>query len=78
MILEDDAVYLPRRGRWVPYCLERLPLDWDLFYLGYRDGGLRGFLRELQEAFGNRADPSEIVSYTADGWLEHNVLAGRI
>ena len=47
LILEDDAVLLERRKEWIPYCLERLPSDWELFYLGYRDGELRGYAREI-------------------------------
>ena len=60
-ILEDDAVLLEGRKKWIPYCLARLPPDWELFYLGYRDGELRGFAREIQEFFGRRSDPAEVV-----------------
>jgi len=62
LIFEDDAVFLRRNAPWVAYCLERLPEDWELFYLGYRDGELRGFQRELQELLGRRRHPGEVVS----------------
>ena len=62
LIFEDDAAFLRRNARWVSYCLERLPLDWELFYLGYREGELRGFLQEFQELFGRRSDQAEITS----------------
>jgi glycosyl transferase, family 25 len=62
LIFEDDAVLVQRASKWIPYCLERVPEDWELLYLGYGDGELRGFLREFQELFGRRRDPSEVVS----------------
>ncbi|MGO8693168.1 MAG: glycosyltransferase family 25 protein, partial [Rectinemataceae bacterium] len=62
LVFEDDAVFLRRNAAWVSYCLERLPVDWELFYLGYRDGELRGFQREFQELLGRKRDPSEVVS----------------
>lgn len=113
LIFEDDAIFLPKRGKWISYCLERIPPDWELLYLGYRDAELRGFEREIQELFGRPRKSSEVVSravgrgirtagghdfthayavtrngaqklladsypvcHTADGWLEHKVLAG--
>jgi glycosyl transferase family 25 len=54
LIFEDDAFLLPAGRRWTRYCLERLPADWEVFYLGYRFGELRGFQRELQKSFGIR------------------------
>ena len=62
LILEDDAVPIRRHFHWVPRCLMSLPAGWELFYLGYRDGELRGFAREAQELFGKRRDETEIVS----------------
>jgi glycosyl transferase family 25 len=62
LIFEDDAVFVRNAGEWIPYCLERLPVNWDLLYLGYGDGELRGYLREFQERFGRRIDPLEVVS----------------
>jgi glycosyl transferase family 25 len=62
LILEDDAVLLAASRKWIPYCLERLPSDWELFYLGYRDAELRGFMREFQELLGRHRDPAEVVS----------------
>jgi glycosyl transferase family 25 len=62
LIFEDDAAFLKRNARWVPYCLERLPSDWELFYFGYREGELRGFQRELQECLGRHRDRAEVVS----------------
>lgn len=62
LIFEDDAVFLRKNGPWIAYCLERLPADWELFYLGYREGEFRGFGRELQEFLGRRRDPREVVS----------------
>lgn len=62
MIFEDDAAFLRSRGRWIPYCLSRLPEDWELFYMGYRDGELRGFLRGVQERLGRPRDEAEVVS----------------
>ena len=62
LILEDDAIMLRNHSRWVSRCLMSLPPDWELFYLGYRDGELRGFAREAQELFGRRRNSSEIVS----------------
>ena len=62
LIFEDDAVFIRRNAAWVSYCLERLPEDWELIYLGYRDGELRGFQREFQELMGRPRDPSEVVS----------------
>lgn len=59
LIFEDDAVYLRSRGKWIPYCLSRLPVTWDLFYMGYRHGELRGFQRELQERMGRRNEADE-------------------
>lgn len=64
LLFEDDAALVTKESRWIPYCLERLPDDWDLFYLGYQDGELRGYLRELQERFGRPRNPSEVVSRT--------------
>ena len=64
LILEDDAALVPNARRWIPYCLERLPDDWELFYLGYRDGELRGYLRELQERLGRARNSEEVVSRT--------------
>ncbi|MGA2642465.1 MAG: glycosyltransferase family 25 protein [Spirochaetia bacterium] len=64
LIFEDDAALIAREARWIPYCLERLPEDWELFYLGYRDGELRGYLRELQEQLGRQKNPEEVVSRT--------------
>jgi len=62
LIFEDDAAFLKSRGKWIPYCLSRLPADWELFYLGYRDGELRGFLRGWQERLGRPRDEAEVVS----------------
>ena len=62
LVLEDDAVIIQRHSRWISRCLESLPKDWELFYLGYRDGELRGFAREAQELLGRRRDDSEVVS----------------
>ncbi|MGA2612703.1 MAG: glycosyltransferase family 25 protein [Spirochaetia bacterium] len=62
LIFEDDAAPVPRAIGWIPYCLERLPGDWELFYLGYRDGELRGYLREFQERLGLPGKPEEVVS----------------
>jgi glycosyl transferase family 25 len=62
LIFEDDAIFIRRNAAWVSYCLERLPEDWELFYLGYRDGELRGFLREFQELLGRRRESSGVVS----------------
>jgi glycosyl transferase, family 25 len=62
LIFEDDAILLEKNAHWISYCLERLPSDWELFYLGYREGELRGFTRELQELFGRRRNPNEVVS----------------
>jgi glycosyl transferase, family 25 len=64
LILEDDAALVAREARWIPYCLERLPDNWELFYLGYRDGELRGYLREFQESLGRKRNPEEVVSRT--------------
>ncbi len=62
LIFEDDAVFIRPNASWVRYCLERLPENWELFYLGYRDGELRGFQREFQELLGRKRDPAEVVS----------------
>jgi glycosyl transferase, family 25 len=62
LIFEDDTVFLKCRERWIPYCLSRLPADWELVYLGYRDGELRGFMHEFQEFFGKRKDEESVVS----------------
>src|SRR5208337_980956 len=62
LMFEDDAVFMSRTGAWVSYTLERVPADWELLYLGYRDGELRGFAREFQELFGKRRDPADVVS----------------
>jgi GR25 family glycosyltransferase involved in LPS biosynthesis len=64
LLFEDDAALVPAARRWIPYCLERLPDDWELFYLGYQDGELRGYLREVQERFGRPRNHEEIVSRT--------------
>jgi|GEM_PF-5312193 len=61
-VIEDDAVFLSRTSTWVSYTLERLPADWELLYLGYRDGELRGFVREFQELFGRRRNSADVVS----------------
>jgi GR25 family glycosyltransferase involved in LPS biosynthesis len=62
LIFEDDAFLVKSAARWIPYCLERLPADWDLLYLGYGDGELRGFVREFQERFGRPRNEAEVVS----------------
>jgi glycosyl transferase, family 25 len=62
LVLEDDAVPISSHSSWVSRCLEGLPQDWELFYMGYRDGELRGFLREAQELLGRRRDDTEVVS----------------
>jgi glycosyl transferase family 25 len=62
MIFEDDAVFDRRMAKWVPYCLERLPGEWDLFYMGYRDGELRGFVTEAAERLGFRHASTPVVS----------------
>ena len=62
LVLEDDAILIRKHSPWVSCCLESLPADWELFYLGYRDGELRGFAREAQEIFGRRRDDTEVVS----------------
>ena len=64
LLFEDDAALVPKASLWIPYCLERLPDDWELFYLGYQDGELRGYLREVQERLGRRRNPEEVVSRT--------------
>jgi len=64
LIFEDDAALVAKASPWIPYCLERLPDDWELFYLGYRDGELRGYLREFQERFGRPRNAEEVVSRT--------------
>jgi glycosyl transferase, family 25 len=64
LIFEDDTALVARQAPWIPYCLERLPGDWELFYLGYRDGELRGYLREFQERFGRPRNAQEVVSRT--------------
>jgi len=64
LLFEDDAALVAKAAHWIPYCLEHLPDDWELFYLGYRDGELRGYLRELQERLGRPRDPGEVVSRT--------------
>jgi glycosyl transferase family 25 len=62
LIFEDDVALVPKASPWIPYCLERLPNDWELFYLGYGDGELRGYLREFQERLGRPRNPEEVVS----------------
>jgi len=62
LVLEDDATPIRKHSSWVSRCLASLPPDWELFYLGYRDGELKGFAREAQEFFGKRRDNSEVVS----------------
>lgn len=62
LILEDDAIFLSRTSSWVSYSLARLPADWELLYLGYRDGELRGFVREFLELFGRRRNSADVVS----------------
>ena len=52
LVLEDDAVPIRRHSSWVSRCLSSLPDDWELFYLGYRDGELKGFAREAQDSSG--------------------------
>ncbi len=62
LIFEDDAALVHDAAHWIQYCLERMPEDWELLYLGYGDGELRGYLREFQERFGRHRDPVEVVS----------------
>ena len=57
LVLEDDAAFLPTARKWIAYCLERLPEDWEIFYLGYRFGELRGFQREILELVGRNPGP---------------------
>jgi glycosyl transferase family 25 len=64
MIFEDDAMMSRRNSKWISYCLERLPTEWDIFYLGYRDGELRGLLMELRESLGLRSDSDRVFSRT--------------
>jgi glycosyl transferase family 25 len=64
LIFEDDAVLICKNACWIPYCLEHLPADWELLYFGYKDGELRGYLREIQEHFGKKRRSEEIVSRT--------------
>jgi len=52
LIFEDDAVPLPAARSWTSYCLQRLPLDWEIFYMGFRHGELRGFQRGFQRKLG--------------------------
>jgi glycosyl transferase family 25 len=63
LIFEDDAVFDWRKARWVSYILARLPADWELLYLGYRDGELRGPWAEVAEALG-RPKANTVVSRT--------------
>ena len=62
LVLEDDAILIGRHSPWVSRCLASLPPDWELFYLGYRDGELRGFASEAQELMGRRRDDSNVIS----------------
>jgi glycosyl transferase family 25 len=64
LIFEDDAVFDRKKGRWLKYILERLPADWELLYLGYRDGELRGFTHEFLEFLGKKRATFPIVSRT--------------
>ena len=64
LIFEDDAVLIRKNACWIPYCLEHLPPDWEFLYLGYKDGELRGYLREIEEHFGKKRRSEEVVSRT--------------
>jgi len=64
LIFEDDAFFDTRRARWVAPLLRQLPSDWELLYLGYRDGELRGLLWELKEWFGWKRPAGAVASRT--------------